>query len=412
MPQRSRSPHTPDGESRLVSVIIPFADDAAHLPRTLACLSRLDYPELEFIFINDASNDGSVGLIEDWIAAETRADTIRAEQANASPTRRNWNARCTRASECRVGVALAREHGVAQARGEWVWFCDSDDTFTPHIVSDMVAACTDTASYTDLVICRAVHIEPGGRHRLMEGFDSPTQLNRSELFTAIAGGRVRGYLWNKLFRKSVLVAAIQQIACQQIASQQPDDHRSARQQPARLSSQSDFLLVVAAAEHVNTAVCIPTVGYYYCERTASISTGSDLKIANTATCANYFVGKLIAALDSSRQAKGASEYFRTWFYRVPCFTTPTHQQWHSERKARVQQAIRKELSWSGLFLLARGVPELDLPAMPRVAVHGVAQKILGPIGLYDASYALLRRIISGAATTRGEDSRQRTPNQT
>lgn len=390
--------------SPLVSVVVPFANDAAHLPRTLANLAQLDYPSLEFIFVNDAATDTSPKVVQHWISSLPESSIKRASNAASS---HNWSARMRVSSAGtesdsvagsttpppRVGVALAREHGVSLARGEWVWFCDSDDTFSPQIVSEMISA----SGNVDMVTCRAIHIEPNGRERLMEGFAEPTVLGHEQLFMAIAGGQVRGYLWNKLFRRSVLDAAVADIA-------------AAHGSP-RLSSQSDFMLVSAVAEHAGAAAdtrmaarCIPSVGYHYRERAASISTGADLKIANTALCADYFGDKLSQAMQQSgappELRRRAGEYFRTWFYRVPCFTTPTHQRWDKQRRKGVQQSISQELTWTGLSHVARGVPELQLPAMPRIAIHGAVQSILGPLGLYNLGYALLRKGIAAVQKVR------------
>ena len=52
------------------TVIVPFRNEAEHLPALLKSISELNYPKnrFEFIFVNDDSSDGSVKLIEQFLA--------------------------------------------------------------------------------------------------------------------------------------------------------------------------------------------------------------------------------------------------------------------------------------------------------------------------------------------------------
>lgn len=88
----------------LVSVVVPAYNGAKTLPRLLDALGRQSAPAelFEVLVVDDCSDDGSAELVE------------------ASP-----HARLIRASE-RGGSYVARNLGVAQARGQMIAFTDTD----------------------------------------------------------------------------------------------------------------------------------------------------------------------------------------------------------------------------------------------------------------------------------------------
>lgn len=359
-----------------VTVVMPFADAAAHLPTALRGLASLRYPNLRFVLVDDGSDDESPSLARDWARGRDDADVVTMPR--------------------RSGVAAARDAGVAAAGGEYVWFCDADDEWDPWIVDRMVAA-----GPADVVCCRAVRHEAGGRTLVMEGAIRETRLDAAGLSAEILAGRVRGYLWNKLFRREVLVAAMADAAGRD-----------------RLSSQDDFLLLLDVARHAQSAVLIPFLGYRYLERAGSISTGSALRLANTATCADAALAELpdraagrapgSAAGSAPRRAAdqatvrekwrrmsapATAEGFRTWFHLVPCLATPVHQRWSAADIAAVHRELLPRITVRGLAAAWR-------MGHPRVAVHGAALKILGPVGAYPMAYRTLRAAIDAAARVR------------
>ncbi|MFC3850167.1 glycosyltransferase family 2 protein [Corynebacterium hansenii] len=348
--EQANGPASSDsGAPPRVSVVMPFADAAAYLPGALAGLAALRYPDLRFILVDDGSADGSAELAAEWAAARDDASVVTMPE--------------------RGGVAAARDAGVAAADGEYVWFCDADDEWDPQIVARLAEAAP-----ADLVCCRAVRHEAGGRVQVMEGVVRDARLDSGELAEALLSGLVRGYLWNKLIRREVLAAAIADAAARD-----------------RLSSQDDFLLLLDIARHARSAVLIPFIGYRYLERPGSISTGSTLRLANTAACAEAALEELPPRLPARRSgAPVTAAGFRTWFHLVPCLATPVHQKWPGGEVARVHGELLPELT-------LRGLADAWRMGHRRVAVHGLALKVLGPAGAYPAAYRVLRAGIDGLA---------------
>src|SRR3989338_2611340 len=105
------------GES-LVSVILPTYNRAAWLGRAITSVLRQTYRELELIVVDDGSVDDTPKLRETWERADARIRWIRRDHQ---------------------GAAAARNTGLANAQGDLVAFCDSDDEWLEHKLERQVA---------------------------------------------------------------------------------------------------------------------------------------------------------------------------------------------------------------------------------------------------------------------------------
>lgn len=95
----------------LVSVIMPAWNAAAFMARSVESVLVQSRPELELIIVDDCSTDDTGALIDRYAKNDPRVRCIRQEENS--------------------GVAAARNAGIAEARGEWVAFLDSDDWWHP-----------------------------------------------------------------------------------------------------------------------------------------------------------------------------------------------------------------------------------------------------------------------------------------
>lgn len=110
------------------SVIIPMYNRAKLIFRCLdSCVSQ-DFKDYEIIVVDDASQDDSVAVVESYLP--------------------NPNVRLVKTPENR-GLCAARGLGVAHAKGKWIMFIDSDDTFHPgafQTIYDKVTSVPDEVS--------------------------------------------------------------------------------------------------------------------------------------------------------------------------------------------------------------------------------------------------------------------------
>ncbi len=105
------------GAAPLVSVVIPTHDRAAATERAARSVLAQSHRALELLVIDDGSTDGTAERVE--ALGDPRLRVVR--QRNA-------------------GVAAARNRGLAEAKGAYVAFLDSDDAWRPDKLARQVAA--------------------------------------------------------------------------------------------------------------------------------------------------------------------------------------------------------------------------------------------------------------------------------
>lgn len=88
------------------SIIIPVYNVAKYLPACLDSIMEQSFADFEVICVNDGSTDDSLVVLEEYAAKFPQLRIVNQENA---------------------GTAAARNHGVMEAKGDYVWFVDSDD---------------------------------------------------------------------------------------------------------------------------------------------------------------------------------------------------------------------------------------------------------------------------------------------
>lgn len=105
--------------NHLISVVIPVYNVVDYLRACLESVLTQTYESLEIIVVDDGSTDGSLESVQDLVAHDDRIRTFR--QTNQ-------------------GAAAARNKGIDEAKGEYIFFLDADDTLT----SDAIACLYDS----------------------------------------------------------------------------------------------------------------------------------------------------------------------------------------------------------------------------------------------------------------------------
>lgn len=126
-----------------VSVVIPAFRAAALLPRAIASVAAQTMRDLEVLVVDDASGDDTAEAAEGLLRAHGLAHAVLRLEANGGP-------------------AVARNAGVARARGAYVAFLDADDVWMPDKLALQVAV-LDANSRITLCGCQADWVDGAGR---------------------------------------------------------------------------------------------------------------------------------------------------------------------------------------------------------------------------------------------------------
>jgi glycosyltransferase involved in cell wall biosynthesis len=112
--QTDQPNHPFDGESPLVSVIIPAFNAASFVEQTLASVFEQTYPAIEIIVVDDGSTDETPDIL------------------------RRHEDRITLLTQENAGQAAARNRGAKIARGGLFCFLDADDVFDREKIAQQV----------------------------------------------------------------------------------------------------------------------------------------------------------------------------------------------------------------------------------------------------------------------------------
>ena len=123
------------GKHPEISVIVPVYNVERHIEKCVRSLFQQTLDEVEYIFVDDCSTDDSLNVLQLLVVEyQNLADNIII-------IRHKQNR----------GVSVARNSGLARARGEYVIFLDSDDWIDVQMLQKMYLAASTVNA--DVVMC-------------------------------------------------------------------------------------------------------------------------------------------------------------------------------------------------------------------------------------------------------------------
>ncbi len=135
-----------------LSIIIPVYNVRDFIIACLQSIERQDYiDEIEVIVVDDGSPDDTVSLIQTYMKTSKLNINI--------------------VSQANQGIGGARNTGISNASGEYIWFIDPDDTIQEYCVKDIYDYAHDND--LDVVIFDLVDVDEQGNELYVEvGADS------------------------------------------------------------------------------------------------------------------------------------------------------------------------------------------------------------------------------------------------
>ena len=166
-----------------VSVIIPIYKVDLFIERCVVSLMEQTLNEVEYIFVDDASPDGSVNILR--------------EVVERYPSRKDCVKIITHSEN--KGLPAARNTGLAEATGEYIFHSDSDD----FVELDMLESLYNKAKECDAdVVWCDFFLSFETNERYMK---QPSYNTSADALKAMLSGAMKYNVWNKLVKRSLYI---------------------------------------------------------------------------------------------------------------------------------------------------------------------------------------------------------------
>ena len=164
-------------ENYLVSVIVPVYNAERYLKICVESIIKQTYKNIEIILINDGSMDGSLQLCKDFNEKDSRIRVIDKENS---------------------GVSVARNLGIANAKGKYVCFVDSDD----YVESDYIEELLNNVQDKTMTFC-GYYIDSYKKCAVISPIEIKHRENEcvkiKDSFTDVFHHGFLAAIWNKIY---------------------------------------------------------------------------------------------------------------------------------------------------------------------------------------------------------------------
>lgn len=168
----------------MISVIVPIYNVRQYLPQCIESILAQPWQDMEIILVDDGSKDDCPQLCDEHAAQDARILVIHKPNG---------------------GLSDARNAGMRVARGEWIYFIDSDDWMHPEALQQLY----------DFAIKNQCEVVQGNLYYAYKDhllYRQPTKkelrqhvFDREEAMRLlIINDRVKNFAWGKLYRADIL----------------------------------------------------------------------------------------------------------------------------------------------------------------------------------------------------------------
>ena len=159
-----------------VSIIVPVYQTGAYLRKCLDSILAQTIDDFEVVVVDDGSRDESPAICDEYAAKDPRVHVVH--QPNE-------------------GRSVARNTGLAYARGAWIGFVDSDDWIEPNMYEALLGAAQGQDA--QIAVCGRIEERPGSEPaRICHKGETPLS-PACAIAELVADNAVRSYLCDKLF---------------------------------------------------------------------------------------------------------------------------------------------------------------------------------------------------------------------
>lgn len=167
-----------------VSIIIPVYNKEKYIRKTLDSVIYQTFRDYELIIVNDGSTDSSREIIDDYQNKDSRIKVINIPNG---------------------GVSNARNVGMENALGEWIWFVDADDEPNTEFLASIEPELR--SNECDIIFAPFIKDVPNGDSQIVKT-NITGDLPADRLLDAFMNYQYQngffGYLWCKVIRRTYI----------------------------------------------------------------------------------------------------------------------------------------------------------------------------------------------------------------
>jgi len=216
-----------------ITIGIPVYRSEAYICRALESALNQTYPSIEFLLIDDASGDGSLAIMQEIQQTHQRGTNIKIISHDSN-----------------MGVSASRNRIIEEAKGEYLYFMDSDDTIAAHAISLLMQNCRQYEA--EIVFGSYEKIETSGE-RIVCQYPSLQLVGKDQLaeFAYRKYGGIQASACNYLIKTSLL--------------------RENRLRFIGTNYWEDLVFTFDLVAYISRAVLLPDITYTYMCREGSLS---------------------------------------------------------------------------------------------------------------------------------------------
>ena len=163
-----------------ISVILPVYNVEKYLQRCLKSLSQQTFKDFEVIAVNDGSKDNCLNILENFALDEKRLKIISQENK---------------------GLSEARNTGLKEANGEYIYFLDSDDAIHPQCLE--IAYNFAKEHKADLISFKYEHSDGNTYNKSLFDIEKINYtISNTPLFAGVDIAQFN--VWTKLYRRDFI----------------------------------------------------------------------------------------------------------------------------------------------------------------------------------------------------------------
>ena len=222
----------------LVSIIVPVYNSLNYIKKCVMSITNQTYENIEIILVDDGSTDGSQKECDNLKKYDDRIKVIH--QKNSGPS-------------------VARNNGLSNSKGKYIFFCDSDDYIDENVI--------------EILVKNKKNNQLNGVYHYLESRNEKTlikyekkEYSQKDFLCNIFNGNILGTVWGILFDKEIT------------KNMRFDEN-------TKCMEDTIFLIEYIKAAKINKIIYSDFTYYHYIINNASITQN---KKNNLLKCKNYF----------------------------------------------------------------------------------------------------------------------------